>query len=91
MSWMDITVSMKSRRHWNNRTNVQLAFTEYGYDDEMEEQDESFILESKYDKVSGKNRIFVPMQYSVCILGQAIAGGESIVKSKSNVTLPVIL
>ncbi|GFH58269.1 hypothetical protein CTEN210_14745 [Chaetoceros tenuissimus] len=54
MSWMDITVSMKSRRHWNNRTNVQLAFTEYGYDDEMEEQDESFILESKYDKVSGK-------------------------------------
>jgi hypothetical protein len=54
MSWMDITVSMKSRRHWNNRTNVQLAFTEYGYDDEVEEQDESFILESKYDKVSGK-------------------------------------
>ena len=31
MSWMDITVSMKSLRHWNNHTNVQLAFTEYGW------------------------------------------------------------
>ena len=54
LSWMDVTVSMKSRRHWNNKLNIQLAFTDYGYDEADDHEDESFILESKYENVSGK-------------------------------------
>lgn len=35
--------------------NVKLAFNAYGYEDEVEDHNESFILESKYDKDSEKD------------------------------------